>query len=173
MCVTSLFGDFFQLVTVRCDIFCFIHFSTINFCFKFVSEIQAKPVVDTIQEHEKYGNEGDKFYGAGRALVNTFEGFANIVNKLIDVSSVLCSLLLYFRLFRCKNWQLSIFNMFVGEPQENYFEIGFWFLVFYSNKFSIILFFFFSLQSPTRIAKSFSQTITEKLNQIGGKIVGL
>lgn len=47
---------------------------------------QPTPIVDGIQEHEKYGNNGDKFYGAGRALVNTYEGFSNILNKVIDVS---------------------------------------------------------------------------------------
>lgn len=47
---------------------------------------QPTPLVDGIQEHEKYGNNGDKFYGAGRALVNTYEGFSNILNKVVDVS---------------------------------------------------------------------------------------
>lgn len=53
---------------------------------KNVSHIQAKPIVDTIEEHEKYGNDGDKFFGAGRAIINTFENISNVVNKLIDVS---------------------------------------------------------------------------------------
>lgn len=47
---------------------------------------QPKPIVDTIQEHEKYGNNGDKFYPIGRAIVNGYEGFANILNKILDVS---------------------------------------------------------------------------------------
>lgn len=42
--------------------------------------------MDTIQEHEKYGNDGDRFFGAGRKLVDSYEGLANIINKLIDVS---------------------------------------------------------------------------------------
>lgn len=48
--------------------------------------IQPTPLIDGIQEHEKYGNNGDKFYGAGRALVDTYEGFSNILNKVVDVS---------------------------------------------------------------------------------------
>lgn len=47
---------------------------------------QPKPLVDTIQEHEKYGNEGDKFLPVGRAIVNGYEGFSNFLNRLIDVS---------------------------------------------------------------------------------------
>jgi len=46
--------------------------------------LNPTPLVDGIEEHEKYGNSGDKFYGAGRALVNTYEGFSNILNKVID-----------------------------------------------------------------------------------------
>lgn len=50
-----------------------------------VCEIQATPIVDTIQEHEKYGNDGDRF-GFGRKIVDSYEALANIINKLIDVS---------------------------------------------------------------------------------------
>lgn len=48
--------------------------------------LQPRPIVDTIQEHEKYGNTGDKFYPIGRAIVNGYEGFSNLLNKLLDVS---------------------------------------------------------------------------------------
>lgn len=39
--------------------------------------------MDTIQEHEKYGNDGDRPFD--RAIVNGYESFANFVNKLIEV----------------------------------------------------------------------------------------
>lgn len=45
---------------------------------------QPRPIVDTIAEHEKYGNSGDKFYPIGRAFVNTYEGFSNFLNRLLD-----------------------------------------------------------------------------------------
>lgn len=45
---------------------------------------QPQPIVDTIQEHEKYGNSGDKFYPIGRAIVNTYEGFSNLLNRILD-----------------------------------------------------------------------------------------
>lgn len=45
---------------------------------------QPLPIVDTIQEHEKYGNSGDKFYPIGRAIVSTYEGFSNLLNRLLD-----------------------------------------------------------------------------------------
>lgn len=48
---------------------------------------QPQPIVDTIQEHEKYGNTGDKFYPVGRAIVNGYEGFSNVLNRLLDVST--------------------------------------------------------------------------------------
>ncbi|CAH2035236.1 unnamed protein product, partial [Iphiclides podalirius] len=46
---------------------------------------QPKPIVDTIQEHEKYGNNGDKFYSAGRAIVGGAEGVSNLVNSILEV----------------------------------------------------------------------------------------
>ncbi|XP_053623800.1 uncharacterized protein LOC128682865 isoform X2 [Plodia interpunctella] len=47
--------------------------------------LQPKPIVDTIKEEEKYGNTGDKFIGAGRALVSGAEGVSNFVNSIIEV----------------------------------------------------------------------------------------
>ncbi|XP_059045824.1 uncharacterized protein LOC131841525 [Achroia grisella] len=47
--------------------------------------LQPKPLVDTIQEEEKYGNTGDKFYGTGRAIVSGAEGVSNFVNSVIEV----------------------------------------------------------------------------------------
>ncbi|XP_033210773.1 uncharacterized protein LOC117168922 isoform X2 [Belonocnema kinseyi] len=43
------------------------------------------PIVDGIREEQKYGNNGDKFIGIGRALVNGFEGLSNFVNVVIDL----------------------------------------------------------------------------------------
>ncbi|XP_037038396.1 uncharacterized protein LOC119075915 [Bradysia coprophila] len=73
--------------------------------------LNPQPIVDTIQEHEKYGNTGDKFYPVGRAIVNGYEGFSNVLNKLLD--------------------------------------------------------------SPIEVAKTISRGITDSLNNVGGKIVGL
>lgn len=36
-------------------------------------------------ESEKYGNTGDKFYSAGKAIVGGAEGFANFVNTILEV----------------------------------------------------------------------------------------
>ncbi|XP_026762298.1 uncharacterized protein LOC113521061 [Galleria mellonella] len=47
--------------------------------------LQPKPLVDTIEEEEKYGNTGDKFYGTGRAIVKGAEGVSNFVNSIIEV----------------------------------------------------------------------------------------
>ncbi|XP_013137943.1 PREDICTED: uncharacterized protein LOC106102884 [Papilio polytes] len=46
---------------------------------------QPKPIVDTIKEEEKYGNNGDKFYSAGRAIVNGAENVSNFVNTVLEV----------------------------------------------------------------------------------------
>ena len=41
--------------------------------------------MDTISEEEKYGNSGDKFYVAGKALVGGAEGISNFVNSALEV----------------------------------------------------------------------------------------
>lgn len=41
------------------------------------------PIVDTIQEEEKYGNDGDRPFD--RAIVNTLEKVSVFVNKVIEV----------------------------------------------------------------------------------------
>ncbi|CAK1588226.1 unnamed protein product [Parnassius mnemosyne] len=46
---------------------------------------QPKPIVDTIKEEEKYGNSGDKFYSAGRAIVSGAEGVSNIFNSVLEI----------------------------------------------------------------------------------------
>ncbi|XP_028177244.1 uncharacterized protein LOC114365022 [Ostrinia furnacalis] len=46
---------------------------------------QPKPIVDTIKEEEKYGNHGDKFYNAGRAVVGGAENISNFINSAIEV----------------------------------------------------------------------------------------
>ncbi|KAF5289924.1 hypothetical protein FQA39_LY14933 [Lamprigera yunnana] len=47
--------------------------------------IQPKPLVDTISEKEKYGNNGDQFRPLGNAIVNGYEGFSNFLNAAIDL----------------------------------------------------------------------------------------
>lgn len=44
-----------------------------------------KPLVDTVQEQEKYGNDGDKYRAIGTAVVNSFEGFSNFLNSAVEV----------------------------------------------------------------------------------------
>jgi len=44
-----------------------------------------KPVVDTVKEHEKYGNDAAKGRAVSKAIVDSFDGVANVVNKVIDV----------------------------------------------------------------------------------------
>lgn len=56
------------------------------------SEFLAKifmptPLVDRIKEEEKYGNNGDKFLGIGRALVNGYESFSNLLNTAVTLPS--------------------------------------------------------------------------------------
>lgn len=49
--------------------------------------MQAEPIVDTIQEEEKYGNDGDRPFD--RAIVSTLEKVSIFVNQAIEVR-VLC-----------------------------------------------------------------------------------
>lgn len=59
--------------------------STVNYvCVSTIS--QPVPILDGISEHEKYGNNGDKFDGISRSLVNGYEAFSNILNAFIQVS---------------------------------------------------------------------------------------
>lgn len=44
------------------------------------------PIVDTIQEEEKYGNDGDRPFD--RAIVNTAEKLSVFVNKVIEVRTL-------------------------------------------------------------------------------------
>lgn len=56
---------------------------------QFVAGIfNRKPIVDTIQEHEKYGNNGDKYRNIGVAVVNGFEGLSNFLNSAVEVSNI-------------------------------------------------------------------------------------
>ncbi|KAJ0183775.1 hypothetical protein K1T71_000198 [Dendrolimus kikuchii] len=50
---------------------------------------QPLPIVDTISEEEKYGNNGDKFYSAGQAIVGSAEGLSNVVNSVLEVPGVI------------------------------------------------------------------------------------
>lgn len=63
----------FHLITIKCSYLCFWF-------------LQLEPIVDTISEHEKYGNNGDMFDGIARSIVNGYEAFSNLLNALIQVS---------------------------------------------------------------------------------------
>ena len=52
----------------------------------FDNVLKPKPIVDGLKEEEKYGNNGDKFIGVGRALVNGVEGLSNLFTAAIEVS---------------------------------------------------------------------------------------
>ncbi|GAB0100882.1 uncharacterized protein DMENIID0001_169800 [Sergentomyia squamirostris] len=52
---------------------------------KFGSFMNAQPIVDSINEEDKYGNSGDKFYPVGRKVVDGFESFSNLINKFFEV----------------------------------------------------------------------------------------
>ncbi|SPP77763.1 uncharacterized protein LOC117580812 [Drosophila guanche] len=45
---------------------------------------QPVPILDTISEHEKYGNNGDMFDGISRTIVHGYEAFSNLLNTLIQ-----------------------------------------------------------------------------------------
>ncbi|XP_017055085.1 uncharacterized protein LOC108097356 [Drosophila ficusphila] len=45
---------------------------------------QPVPILDSISEHEKYGNNGDMFDGISRSLVNGYEAFSNLLNTFIQ-----------------------------------------------------------------------------------------
>ncbi|XP_049825719.1 uncharacterized protein LOC109598392 [Aethina tumida] len=44
-----------------------------------------KPLVDTIQEHEKYGNDGDKLRSIGTFIIGKYEGLSNALNAAVDL----------------------------------------------------------------------------------------
>lgn len=44
-----------------------------------------KPIVDTIGEYEKYGNDGSRHKKVGTKLVNGYEAFSNIINAAAEV----------------------------------------------------------------------------------------
>lgn len=44
-----------------------------------------KPIVDMIQEKDKYGNDGEKYRNVGIAVVNGFEGLSNFLNSAVEV----------------------------------------------------------------------------------------
>ncbi|XP_041986591.1 uncharacterized protein LOC121738527 isoform X2 [Aricia agestis] len=46
---------------------------------------KPKPIVDIIEEEDKYGNTGDKFYNVGRALVNGSSKVSTYVNTLLEI----------------------------------------------------------------------------------------
>ncbi|XP_002075325.2 uncharacterized protein LOC6653155 [Drosophila willistoni] len=51
---------------------------------KLTDVVQPAPILDSISEHEKYGNNGDMFDGISRTIVNGYEAFSNILNTFIQ-----------------------------------------------------------------------------------------
>ncbi|KAF4533070.1 hypothetical protein B566_EDAN002633 [Ephemera danica] len=47
--------------------------------------LEPKPIVDTIQEHEKYGNEGDVLGSVGRGIVTGTESFTTFLSSAVSV----------------------------------------------------------------------------------------
>ncbi|XP_022914574.1 uncharacterized protein [Onthophagus taurus] len=47
--------------------------------------LNLKPIVDTIEEHEKYGNDGEQHRGIAKALVHGFDGLGKKVNDVVDL----------------------------------------------------------------------------------------
>ncbi|KDR19842.1 uncharacterized protein LOC110829571 [Zootermopsis nevadensis] len=76
-----------------------------------LSMLQPKPIVDTIREEDKYGNDGEQLGQVGRSIVGGVEKVTNFLSSAVDL--------------------------------------------------------------PYDILKSFTRKATEKLNNIGSKIVGL
>lgn len=50
--------------------------------------LNIKPIVDTISEHEKYGNDGGINRVASVAFVNGYENIANFINAIFEVSKL-------------------------------------------------------------------------------------
>lgn len=48
-----------------------------------------KPIIDSIQEKDKYGNDGDKYRNIGIAFVNGFEGLSNFLNNAVEVKNII------------------------------------------------------------------------------------
>ncbi|XP_018573363.1 uncharacterized protein LOC108912585 [Anoplophora glabripennis] len=52
----------------------------------FVADIvNPKPLVDTIQEHEKYGNDGEHFRKIANKVVGGIEGLSNVLNTAAEL----------------------------------------------------------------------------------------
>ncbi|XP_050298935.1 uncharacterized protein LOC126737892 [Anthonomus grandis grandis] len=49
------------------------------------SLLHPKPIVDTIQEYEKYGNDGSKGRAFSTFVISGYEGLSNALNALVDV----------------------------------------------------------------------------------------
>ncbi|XP_066252345.1 uncharacterized protein [Euwallacea similis] len=55
---------------------------------QFVADVlNPKPIVDTIEEYEKYGNDAGNRRAVSTKVVNAFEGFSNVLNAVIDTPS--------------------------------------------------------------------------------------
>ncbi|KAJ8951755.1 hypothetical protein NQ318_012606 [Aromia moschata] len=57
---------------------------------QFVAGIyNPKPIVDTIQEHEKYGNDGELHRKAANLFVGKVEGLSNGLNGIVELPFIL------------------------------------------------------------------------------------
>lgn len=56
------------------------------------ARFQPKPLVDTIKEEEKYGNEGDVLGSVGRGLVSGTESLTQLLSSAVSVSQSLLGL---------------------------------------------------------------------------------
>ncbi|XP_049779812.1 uncharacterized protein LOC126176692 [Schistocerca cancellata] len=50
-----------------------------------INVLKPQPIVDTITEEEKYGNDGEKFARVGRTLVGGAETLTNFFASVVDV----------------------------------------------------------------------------------------
>lgn len=75
---------------IEINMFCFLIFLRVYIYYYFFiyGHFQPLLILDTISEHEKYGNNGDMFDGISRSLVNGYEAFSNFLNTIIQVSRI-------------------------------------------------------------------------------------
>jgi hypothetical protein len=58
------------------------------YCESIAFHEQPQPILDTIQEEEKYGNDGERLGQVGRTIVGGVTKFTNFLSSTVDVSIV-------------------------------------------------------------------------------------
>ncbi|KAJ8936934.1 hypothetical protein NQ314_012115 [Rhamnusium bicolor] len=79
-----------------------------------------KPIVDTIQEHEKYGNDGDQFRNVANVLIAGVEGLSNALNAAVEVVEQLWAWRILNRVvhvYEAKS-EISMTNSEVDRPER-------------------------------------------------------